>query len=308
MAKTFKFDKNKNIKPVMKGLQAHVPAKVISDYRNRLVNLTKRMTSDTEKQIKQLFNSRVSTKYFKKTDQQVNDAEKSSKDLVIAYDESIASTAKRLMSLLNKKYSKIFKEKADIYANDMVADLTAQSHSYVKRSLKQLSGGLVIKAPKSTAIIDEATAAIIQQNIELITSIPEEYLKNVQGDMMRSIASGNLEDLNDIVSPNAAVSTRKANNKAKHLAEDQVRKSYNAITAHRLINNGIDKFEWLHSGGGQHPRQDHIDMDGNIYSFKDLPIIDQRTGETGIPGQAINCRCTMNPVVEFSDNEIEEAA
>ena len=304
MAKTFKFDKNKNIKPVMKGLPAHVPAKVISDYRHRLVNLTKRMTSDTEKQIKQLFNSRVATKYFKKTDQQVNDAEKSSKDLVIAYDESLASKAKRLMVLLNKKYSKIFKEKSDIYANDMVDDLTVQSHLYVKRSLKQLSGGLVIKAPKSTSIIDEATAAIIQQNIELITSIPEEYLKNVQGNMMRSIASGNLEDLNDIVSSNAGVSTRKA----KNIADDQVRKSYNAITAHRLVNNGIDKFEWIHSGGGQHPRQDHIEMDANIYSFNDLPVIDKRTGETGIPGQAINCLCTMNPVVDFSDSEIEEAA
>jgi uncharacterized protein with gpF-like domain len=30
-----------------------------------------------------------------------------------------------------------------------------------------------------------------------------------------------------------------------------------------------------------------------------LPVIDPRTGERGIPGQAINCRCVMRPLVEF---------
>jgi len=66
---------------------------------------------------------------------------------------------------------------------------------------------------------------------------------------------------------------------------------------------GVKKFKWLHSGGGQKPRKDHIEMNGNIYSFDDLPVIDKRTGERGIPGQAINCRCRMAPVIEFDNDE-----
>jgi uncharacterized protein with gpF-like domain len=50
-------------------------------------------------------------------------------------------------------------------------------------------------------------------------------------------------------------------------------------------------------------------MDGNVYSFDDPPIIDKNTGERGIPGQAINCRCFMVPVIEFEDEEeIKNAA
>ena len=66
---------------------------------------------------------------------------------------------------------------------------------------------------------------------------------------------------------------------------------------------GLKKFEWLHSGGGHHPRPDHVAMSGNIYSFTSLPIIDSKTGERGIPGQAINCKCVMRPVIEFEQGE-----
>jgi len=40
-----------------------------------------------------------------------------------------------------------------------------------------------------------------------------------------------------------------------------------------------------------------------IFSFDDLPVIDRRSGERGIPGQAINCRCRMAPVIEFDNDE-----
>jgi uncharacterized protein with gpF-like domain len=42
-----------------------------------------------------------------------------------------------------------------------------------------------------------------------------------------------------------------------------------------------------------------------VYSFDDLPVVDERTGETGIPGQAVNCRCTMSPVFDFLRTENE---
>ena len=298
MVKQFKFDKDKNLKPVMTGLQAHVPAPILSAYKKRLVNLTKRMTKEVERETKRLFNTKHSDDYFDAQKDDAKEAAETSSDVVIAYDESITSKTKRLMALLNKKYTKIFKDKSKLYADDMVDDLNASSLSYTKRSLKDLSGGLVIKAPAMTAALADMSAAIIQENIELITSIPEEYLKNVQGSMMRSISNGDLQGLNNTIKASGAVSERRA----KNIADDQVRKGYNAITAKRLVNNGVSKFKWIHSGGGQKPRQDHVNMDGNIYSFDDLPIIDERTGERGVPGQAINCRCTMNPVIELNDS------
>jgi uncharacterized protein with gpF-like domain len=66
----------------------------------------------------------------------------------------------------------------------------------------------------------------------------------------------------------------------------------------------INKFKWIHSGGGQHPRRSHMALSGRIFSFDDLPL----KGEEGFangqyPGQAINCACTMVPVIEFEDGE-----
>jgi SPP1 gp7 family putative phage head morphogenesis protein len=87
--------------------------------------------------------------------------------------------------------------------------------------------------------------------------------------------------------------------RARNIALDQTRKAYNNINKGRMQAIGVQKFEWVHSGGGQKPRELHIELDGQVFSFDDLPVIDERTGERGIPGQAINCRCTMVPVIEF---------
>jgi SPP1 gp7 family putative phage head morphogenesis protein len=94
------------------------------------------------------------------------------------------------------------------------------------------------------------------------------------------------------------------------LALDQTRKAYNTINKQRMQAVGVKKFEWVHSGGGAHPRQSHIRMSGNIYSFDDLPVINEEQVERGyespqrgIPGQAINCGCTMIPIIVFENGE-----
>ena len=44
-------------------------------------------------------------------------------------------------------------------------------------------------------------------------------------------------------------------------------------------------------------------LNGGIFDFDNLPVIDEKTGERGIPGQAINCKCRMRPIVEFEKGE-----
>ena len=88
---------------------------------------------------------------------------------------------------------------------------------------------------------------------------------------------------------------------AKNVALDQTRKAYQSMNAERMRAAGVKSFEWIHSGGGQKPRPDHVAMSGNVYRYDNLPVIDKRTGERGIPGQAPNCRCTARPVLDFGD-------
>ena len=57
------------------------------------------------------------------------------------------------------------------------------------------------------------------------------------------------------------------------------------------------------TGQGGAPPAPTIELSGKIFSFDDLPVIVPDTGEKGIPGQAINCGCTMRPVYVFPEGE-----
>ena len=126
-----------------------------------------------------------------------------------------------------------------------------------------------------------------------------QYLGEVQGQVMRSITSGQgLKDLIPYLNTKYDQNIRHARN----VAFDQTRKAYSNINAGRMQANGIKSYEWIHSGGGQHPRKLHQQMNGRVYRLDDPPVIDERTQERGIPGRAINCRCTMRPIVSFGDD------
>lgn len=95
--------------------------------------------------------------------------------------------------------------------------------------------------------------------------------------------------------------------RAALIARDQTSKATTAINKTRMAGLGVKKFKWLHSYGGKEPRPLHKDvLNGNIYSMEDPPVIDERTGERGLPGQLINCRCRMVPVIEFKAEDTTE--
>lgn len=261
-------------------------------YQKVLQTLVKEMAEETVKQVKRLFHGEIADDFF---DQQAEAA---------ALDASITSTAKKLMNKLTLKFQQLFNSKAQGLAETMVDGAKRTSESNLKTSLKQLSGGLSLKTGIVPAGMEDVANASIQENVQLIKSIPQQYLTQVQGSVMRSITTGaGVADLIPAISKHGAVTMRRA----KLIAFDQTRKAYNSINKQRLQAVGVKKFKWLHSGGGREPRKSHIAMDGNIYSFDDLPQINKdnpgQAAEYGIPGQAPNCRCTMNPVISFDEGE-----
>src|SRR6185437_11563941 len=123
---------------------------------------------------------------------------------------------------------------------------------------------LTIKTNFKTNGLNEILSAAVSENVALIKSIGSQYLGNVQKAVMRSITQGNgLADLVPALQKYKGISKRHA----KNLALDQTRKVYNVMNKERAQALGVKQFEWLHSGGGQRPRKDHQDMNGNIYDF-----------------------------------------
>jgi SPP1 gp7 family putative phage head morphogenesis protein len=272
--------------PTLRGETLRYNASVQAKYVRSLESLVKRMTEETQQKLIKLFEGSC--------------AEQFQEQLKIAQDDNIASQARILTNELNQRFYALFRRRSKVLSENMISGTAKVSRSNLHMSLKKLSGGLTIKTDVFTPALKTIIKASAQENVALIKSIATQYLSNVQKTVMRSITTGNgLKTLIPALEKYAGISKRHA----KNMALDQTRKVYNSMNKARMEKIGVKRFEWIHSGGGQKPRQEHIEMSGNIYSFDDLPVIDKKTGERGIPGQAINCRCTMRPVIEFTESK-----
>ena len=271
----------RNGSSTIKGGTLRLPPTAAARYNRQLQALIAQMTRATEREFRALFTSPVAVESH------------------VATDASISSQSRILANAMLNRFNVLFAKAAKGISDEMVDTVQTNSATGLKNSLREISGNIALKTDTLTSgpVADVITASVAE-NVQLIKSIPQKYLEGVQGAVMRSITSGNgLADLDPYLKDAKGITERRA----KNIALDQTRKAYNAINKSRMQGLGVGKFEWIHTGGSQKPRQDHIDMSGNIYSFDDLPVIDQRTGETGIPGQAPNCRCTMRPILDFGE-------
>lgn len=265
---------------VFKGTRLNYNASTSDKYVQALASLVKQMTAQTIREVRKLYES-----------QALDGA---------AMDANVASQARILTNKLTAKFDSLFGRKAKLLAERMVNATDKNSKANLHVSLKTLSGGLSLKTDVLNQPLKTVITASVAENVSLIKSIPAQFMKDVTGAVLRSISTGQgLSEVIPALEKYEGVTLRRARN----IALDQTRKAYNTINKERMQAVGVKRFEWVHSGGGQKPRELHIQMSGNIYSFDDLPVIDENTGERGIPGQAVNCRCTMVPVVEFGEGE-----
>lgn len=283
MASRRKQPKPKN---VVKGHALNHNASTEERYQHQLEQLVMQMAATTNREILALFKSDLAGGHF-------------------GQDASISSQARILMNKLNKRFAALFQQKAKPYSEGMLSTVNQESDSNMTRSLGAISKGLTIPATKLAEPLHNVMAASIAENVDLIKSIPQQYLSGVSQAVMRSITTGNgLQDLQPYLEKQNGITKRRAEN----IAKDQTRKAYNNINAVRMKSAGVKKFEWLHSGGGRDPRPLHIQdypigLNGGIFSFDDLPVIDEKTGERGLPGQAPNCKCRLVPVIDFGDTD-----
>jgi SPP1 gp7 family putative phage head morphogenesis protein len=266
---------------VHKGKPLHYSAAVEMRYTDTLTRMVRQMRQATESA-------------FRRLDRQFATAQ----DALGMDAPSYASQARILTDALRKRFAAAFARRARPAAERMQAQVDAASSASLHSSLRELSGGISLSTRSIPKPAIEMLKASVTENVALIRSIPDQYFLDVQGAVMRNIqrGDGTAGVLREIERA-GGVATRRA----ELIARDQVSKATSALNAARMKGLGIRKFEWIHSGGGKEPRKLHQRMSGNIYSLDDPPVIDERTGERGLPGQLINCRCVMRPVLEFEE-------
>ena len=274
--------KSKDRRGLLRGKRLNYNVGIQVWYKNAIQKLVRKMTAETKKEVVKLF-KRLPVKPY-------------------ATDESIASQARILMNELTNKFGSLFALEAQTLPKFMMERTLKASSSGVQASLQELAKGITINSQVVTPDITDAVNASIAENVSLIKSIPAQYFKDVTGSVMRSITSGQgMYDLLPEIEKYAGITARRA----ELLALDQTRKAYTTINVVKLNKAGVTKFQWLHSGGGREPRESHLKIDGEIFTFANVEQEQAKLGvpkqDRGLPGYPINCRCVILAVEEYEE-------
>ena len=219
-----------------------------------------------------------------------------------AMDANLGTQLGFMFGGLEDKWGKFFGKLSRKLAGRVVNRINQTSKRNLDASLKELSGGLTIKTPKMPAAMLSELQAATRVNIGLIKSIQSQYHEKVFQAVMNNV--GDAESIKGaaekLVSKTYFIGET-VSERAAFIARDQTSKLTTATNASRMKSAGVTRFRWRHSGGSYDPRKLHLGYDGQEFDIDNPPIIDERTGERGLPGQAINCRCYMVPIIDFGE-------
>jgi SPP1 gp7 family putative phage head morphogenesis protein len=135
--------------------------------------------------------------------------------------------------------------------------------------------------------LNDAMRVALQENVALITSIPEKQFIEVERLVSSAVLSGTrAEDLTSYISDRFAVSE----SRALLIARDQTGKWHGQLQRVRQLDAGIDRY-WWSSSRDERVRKAHQAREGKVFRWDTPP-------EDGPPGIPVNCRCSAVPVVD----------
>lgn len=176
---------------------------------------------------------------------------------------------------------------AETLAKTVVSKQGQQSDSQLSDMILRQTGidfsGLMSDEALGDAF-DEAVAA----NIALINSIPQQYLDRVEQAVMASLQAGTL---NTTLADELKKIKGVTDSRAKLIARDQLGKINSRLSQLRQQSLGITHYYWSTSLD-ERVRDKHRRWEGDLIAWDNPP-------PDGHPGQAIQCRCTAIPDLDF---------
>lgn len=125
------------------------------------------------------------------------------------------------------------------------------------------------------------------RNIQLIDSIPTQYLEQLQGRIVEAVGKGYTPaQVVDIIHNTYPLPEARA----RLIARDQVGKLNGQLTRERQYRLGVSEYIWRGVMDSRE-RQTHKDHEGKRYAWDSPPK------NTGHPGEDYQCRCHASPVL-----------
>ena len=208
----------------------------------------------------------------------------------IAADASPVKAMLQSIRELGARWLKRFDDAAPKISAAYLNAMFGATDKSFKQALKDAGWAVDFKMTKP---MREAFQASLAENVGLIRSIPQQYLTQVEGVVMRSYSAGrDLETMTKDLRAIHPITKRRA----ELIARDQSNKANAVVNRTRQMELGITEAVWMHSHAGKTPRPDHVAADGKRYKIAEGCLI---SGKYIQPGTEINCRCVARPVLPF---------
>ena len=209
----------------------------------------------------------------------------------MAWDDAPADALRRAIRILVRRWGRRFEEAAPRLARWFAQSARNRSERELARILRE--GGFTVRWRMTPAMRDVMQATIGEQ-VGLIRTIPQQYLGEVEGMVMRSVATGR-----DLASLYKEIRSRYnlTKKRAALIARDQNNKATATLLRVRQLEVGITEAIWVHSTAGKKPRPTHVANSGRVYDVA-KGWFDPAIRKYIWPGTEINCRCVSRPVVK----------
>ncbi|MHB8283964.1 MAG: phage head morphogenesis protein, partial [Caulobacteraceae bacterium] len=193
-----------------------------------------------------------------------------------------------------RKLGRRWQRRIDALAPKLAAHFASASQRLTDEQMKAelRKAGMTVRF-KASAAQNDAYQAVIGEQVALITNLPEQYMAQVEGIVMRAVQTGgDRHAIAKSLEEQAGVTKRRA----ARIARDQTNKATAVFTRVRQEELGVTEAIWRHSGGGKTPRPSHVAFSGQRYNIREGAVLD---GERVWPGTAINCRCVSQAILPF---------
>ncbi len=189
------------------------------------------------------------------------------------------------------RYGEAIRPWAEAEADRVVTEV-AQSDA---RSWRKLSAeiGRAVHREIETAPTGTVMHRLMQDQVELITSLPREAAERVHRIATEGLAKG-------MRAPELAAEILRTGevtrSRADLIARTEVGRAATALTQARAVHVGSTHFIWRTSRDGD-VRESHRKLDGLTFRWDDPPECDP--GHRNLPGCIWNCRCYAEPLINL---------
>jgi SPP1 gp7 family putative phage head morphogenesis protein len=226
-------------------------------------------------------------------------------DIIRAYPPGDPAGVEAINRYL-RDYASILRPWARATGQLMVAEVSRRDYTAWVRHARLINRELDKELLWGGTLTGDEMRRIVDEQVELITSIPLEAAQRVQdlsqaywvagrryGYLREEVLESREDIARKLLIEGINATTQSVYNRASLIARTETARTSSAVTQSRAQYIGATHFTWKTALDAD-VRPLHRKLEGRIFAYDDPPVIGDN-GETGLPGTIYNCRCWQSP-------------